>query len=367
MKKILFIQDALYGGGVERITIDIAKKFIDLGYKVSYAILDSSNIGMQLPKEVKQINIDVDSYFMSGNLWRNKNKILDKNKQEEIQNIIKTMNPDLLLIGHYRSLWLSTFIEHPNTWYWIHGDIIHLEEKQTNNLFRYIKEKRRIYIERKIFNNLFHNKNILVVNHDIKNTYKKYNPNIKIKCIPNGIDINRLISSIPDITEKIWDTIFVGRLSKEKQPEISLIAFAKSGLNGRMAFVGDGDLLESLKQLAHTLNIENRIDFLGWKENPAAYIKQSKTLILSSLTEGSPLVIAESISLNVPVIAFNCSSGIRYQLNSMELQKGLVEPQNIEKLAQKLFEITHSPYQITEEDKLRLTIDHMFNEFLNIL
>jgi hypothetical protein len=51
----------------------------------------------------------------------------------------------------------------------------------------------------------------------------------------------------------------------------------------------------------------------------------------------------------------------------MELQKGLVEPQNIEKLAQKLFEITHSPYQITEEDKLRLTIDHMFNEFLNIL
>lgn len=367
MSKILFIQDALYGGGVERITIDIANKFVNVGHNVNYALLDSTNIGMPLPKSIKQINLDVDSTFMSGKLWRKKNKTLSLPDQLKILETINNIKPDIIFIGHYRSLWLSAFINHPNTWYWIHGDIICLDERKTSNPFRYLKEKRRCKIERKIFSELFHNKNIIVVNDEIKQTYQKYLPSAQIKCIPNGIDPIRLQTSTTQHSNKIWDTIFVGRLSAEKQPELAIHAFSKSGLNGRMAIVGDGDLREDLEQLAQTLNIANRIDFLGWQVNPALYIKQSKTLILSSKTEGSPLIIAESVLLGIPVAAFNCSSGIRYQLNSPELQKGLVEPQNVEALAQTLFQITHKPYKITSTDKSKLTIDRMFRDFKNLL
>jgi len=48
-------------------------------------------------------------------------------------------------------------------------------------------------------------------------------------------------------------------------------------------------MLHDLKQLAADLNLADHVDFLGWQNQPSLFIQQSRSLILSSRTEGSPL------------------------------------------------------------------------------
>lgn len=51
--------------------------------------------------------------------------------------------------------------------------------------------------------------------------------------------------------------------------------------------------------------------FLGFKSNPYKYIANCDLLVLSSLYEGLPNVIIESIAIGTPVVATDCLSGPR--------------------------------------------------------
>ncbi|AZB90102.1 glycosyltransferase [Acinetobacter pittii] len=107
-------------------------------------------------------------------------------------------------------------------------------------------------------------KQLIVVNQDIKNLIQQHIQETTVKVIHNGINVKRLKSNLPDdknVIIKKWNTIFVGRLSEEKQPDVAIKAFAESGLTGRMAIVGDGPLLDELIRLTETLGLTNRIDF----------------------------------------------------------------------------------------------------------
>jgi glycosyltransferase involved in cell wall biosynthesis len=57
------------------------------------------------------------------------------------------------------------------------------------------------------------------------------------------------------------------------------------------------------------LNLENYIIFLGKKNNPYIWMKNSKAFILSSKYEGLPTVLIEALILDVPSISSNCLTG----------------------------------------------------------
>ena len=62
--------------------------------------------------------------------------------------------------------------------------------------------------------------------------------------------------------------------------------------------------------LIEKLNLNNRIVFLGYQNNPYKYMKHSVALVSSSYTESLPGVIIEALSIGVPVISTNSSKGI---------------------------------------------------------
>lgn len=363
-KNILFILDHLKGGGAERISLDVANNLAQK-HKVTIALLDSSNIRMPISNRVNQVHLDVNKKFMSGNLWRNKKNKLTIGDINKINNLVSEKEYDLIILSHWYSLHLASLLE-GNIWIWIHSEIFNPHKSRTSNPFRWYKEKRRVFLERKYFTKLLNGRNLIFVNNTLLEKYKPYIPQSNIKVIYNGIDENRLKENLDNQDKKIWDCIFVGRLSSEKQPEYAIQAFAASTLTGRMAIIGDGSLLPSLKNLACKLGIENRLDFLGWQNNPANFIKKSKVLIMSSKQEGFGLVIAEAILLETPVVAFNCSEGVFYQLNTPVLKEGLVPPQDLRALASKLEKIYHHPYEIKSVDKERLSIKTTIESFENL-
>ncbi len=70
--------------------------------------------------------------------------------------------------------------------------------------------------------------------------------------------------------------------------------------------VGSGPLEPELREQAGL-----QVEFVAPLANIEPILKQSAALLLTSRTEGAPLVVAEALAAGVPVIATDCSSGIR--------------------------------------------------------
>ncbi len=83
----------------------------------------------------------------------------------------------------------------------------------------------------------------------------------------------------------------------------------KEGIQVKTAFIGEGDLRNSLINNTKVLKLENNIDFLGFVSNPYPYIKNAKLLILPSLSEGVSRAVLESLFLGTPIVLSDGEAG----------------------------------------------------------
>jgi len=361
--KILFIVDHLQGGGAEKILLDVAINFKKLGHDVTIMPLNPHDIKMHIPENINFLQRHFDKTAYSGKLLRKRNLL--KSDIEIINQIIFETQPDLIILSHAFAFCISNYIK-GNIWLWMHGEIFKSSRAKTTNPFRWYKEYRRYYLEKKYFIKLFNEKNIITVNQDLEKNYKNLLPDAKILTIYNGIDATSIDQKKLLKYQKVWDCIFVGRLTNEKQAEHTIKAFAKSKKAKSLLIVGDGALKQTLQELCKQLNIENRVEFIGWAENPYPYIQQSKLLILSSASEGYGLVISEALYLDVPVVAYNVSEAISHQLTIANLQNNLVTPQDIDELAAKIDQNLSQEYLPNFGKKL-LTNEQMVESFLKLI
>ncbi|BED87970.1 MULTISPECIES: glycosyltransferase [unclassified Pseudoalteromonas] len=126
----------------------------------------------------------------------------------------------------------------------------------------------------------------------------------------------------------------VGRLEKQKAFHFALEAFAqlnKSYPNLRLKIVGQGSLENELKSLAKQLKISGNIDFEGFQSHMLDYYLNAKVTLLTSIYEGFPNVLVESITLGTPVVSFDCPSGPR-EIIDQGINGYLVEYQSIDSL-----------------------------------
>ena len=119
-------------------------------------------------------------------------------------------------------------------------------------------------------------------------------------------------------------------------------AYAKSKVKEKLLIIGNfADTYKQCLTLVKELNIENKVIFLGFRANPYPYIKKAKLFILSSLYEGLPTVLLESITLGVPVISTDCKSGPREILENCP--QCLIKVNDIEQLSNKIKDALNNP------------------------
>ena len=178
------------------------------------------------------------------------------------------------------------------------------------------------------------------------------NPEIKLKSsvinnsIPNNIQAYVDLNNINQIKRKNY-LLCVGRLEEVKAYHYAIEAFAKIAgkfPNLRLKFVGDGSLKNNLKQKATELSILNRIDFEGFQNNIIPYYLGAKATILTSLYEGYPNILIESIALGTPVVAFNCKSGPN-EIIKNNVNGYLVKHLDVKDLTDKLSKVLTSSFK----------------------
>ena len=166
----------------------------------------------------------------------------------------------------------------------------------------------------------------------------------KVLVIPKGIDLTLFTPSIHN-SNKI-EAIVTRSLQPEYRHDSILKAFAilhQKGIDFSLTIVGDGTRLQFLKDLATTLQIDNKLIFTGRIPNTALpkLLQQSNIYISMPITEGVSASLFEAMACNCYPIVSDIpgnQSWITHRENGQ-----LIEIDNIEKLAQELIWAFENP------------------------
>ena len=360
MSKILFIIDHLGCGGAERITLQLAEYLAAHEHSIHLAVLNGRLNYYHCTANVAYTDLQLCESFAYGKMW--KNKVLSPDERTKIDTLLAN-NFDLIITGYNNGHWLAPYLK-GNVWHWVHGDL--LEFRKFNNPLKQIKEHIRFFKNKRKFAKLFKNRNLITVNRDLESKAQTYTQPKSTVTIANGVQISDDLIAQSPYTEKKWDVIFVGRLVPIKQVDHAIKAFSMSNLSGKMAIVGDGSERQKLEALTKELNISDRVDFLGWVDEPHTLMLQSKCLIMSSLYEGSPVTLAEAIFLGLPIFSYNSSSGIQ-DLSCPNCDALKLSPkQNINFLARNLAKISIVNTYYCKDCYKKIHLNQMSKQFLKL-
>lgn len=192
--------------------------------------------------------------------------------------------------------------------------------------------------------------------------------NTIVRTIFNGLELPTNVSpkQHPTGTIKIAS---VGRLSHQKG-HWHAIHIIKQLIDQNYDVVlnhyGDGEYFNDLKQLASNLYIEDRIIFNGQTSNVLDKLKENDLFIMTSFGEGLPLVVAEAMSVGLPVVSVDFKHGIRDYLMEEYNELPVENPPKFLEygvLCSKLFDDT--PLSLNESN--RAIHQEMANGFIKLI
>lgn len=133
-------------------------------------------------------------------------------------------------------------------------------------------------------------------------------PPSRLSVINNGLDMAPPRTGNSKRQEPTFFSILsVGRLSHQKNPE-ALIRIASTlrrlapELDFQLRLIGDGPKREACEQLARTLNLGHRVEFLGAVQ-ARDWLEPADVLLSASRGEGLPLSLLEAMAAGLPVVA----------------------------------------------------------------
>ena len=368
MKKILFVNDELSMGGVTSVLLNLLNALDYSKYEVDLLILDDNNLDINLiPKSVNLIKstsfFDVCDITISECYRLGIKKFIKKImffiliKTGFINHFIKKERQKMNLKEYDTEIsfkeGISTiFITNSNVKNkinWIHSD--YKVENYSKNYNRRMK---------KVFKKI--NTHVAVSNVANKSFREIFEVD-NVITIHNIINVDRIEKLMNDeIDFSMGDElnlISVGRLHPQKSYDRLLNVCKRlndDGYKYKLYIIGDGEQREMLYDLKDKLSLDN-IEFLLRKENPFAYVKKADLFVLSSLYEGLPTVVFESLICKVPVISTKVA-GIDEQLKE---GYGLIVDNNEEALYKGLKELFDNP-ELIKKYKENLSNYHYDNE-----
>ena len=182
-------------------------------------------------------------------------------------------------------------------------------------------------------------------------------PDAKLVTICNGIEAEPFLSSENSIAGKSlrkklgipFDHIVIGSTGRlAVQKDYSTFFFACKKImdllpHKKISIVvaGNGPQKKELEQLVRSLNLEDRVYFLGFVKNIPSVLAMFDVFIISSLWEGLSISLLEAMASATPIIA--TSIGPNAELIDHERTGLLVEPRSPEELAEAVVKFIMDP------------------------
>lgn len=115
----------------------------------------------------------------------------------------------------------------------------------------------------------------------------------RVKIIHNGISLEEL--PLTSEENKLFTIVAVGRLEKVKAFDRLMTECSKLSFEFKLLLVGDGPEKSYLVDLARSLGIDQKVDFLGYRSDVPELMQQSDVIVVCSQSEGFSMVILEGL------------------------------------------------------------------------
>ena len=133
-----------------------------------------------------------------------------------------------------------------------------------------------------------------------------------------GIDLNHYKPAIPSKKAALrikygyapddYILFYAAEFNKNKNQQLLIHALAllkNTVPKARLLFAGDGPLQEQCKQLAGQLGVQNKVNFIGFRNDIDQLLQLSDVAVASSLREGLPVNLLEAMASGLPILATN--------------------------------------------------------------
>lgn len=302
MKKILFAASTL--SHIENFHIPYLKYFKDNDFEVH--IMGKENNKLPIPYVDKVFPINFEKNMFSFKNFISAFKISKLIKKEKYS----TISTHTILASFFTRLGIMLSLKkHPLVINTVHGYLFDENSDFIKKVIMILAEK----FVRPVTDT------ILVMNSTDYEIAKKYNLYKKNLYSIDGMGINA--SKFPFSTEENKSylrekynipkddflLIYVAEFSKRKNQQFLIdsikILISEGYNNVKLLLLGDGVLLDDMKQYSKTLGIEDNIIFKGYIKEVCNYYQISDICVSSSRIEGLPFNIMEAMSTGLPIIA----------------------------------------------------------------
>lgn len=361
MKKLIIFMPSIEGGGVEK-NLFIISNYLALKLKKVILITASYNYKNYFNKNVQIIN---PKYKFWNSLSRRakyfvclvlllKKILLNKNVvilsfQANIYCILLSKIFNIKIITRSNSSpsgWSKNLLKNM-----LYKKILNMADKVIVNSQEFKHEmKLRFSLKTECIYNPLNNKEIISL------SKKKNNHNYFIK------------------NKKYLKILTIGRFVDQKDQITILKALniIKNKINFRMLIIGKGTNKKKLEDYIINNNLKEKVKLIGFQKNPYKFIKLCDLFILSSVYEGLPNVLLESICLKKFVISSNCPTGPK-EILSYGKGGSLYDPKNYAQLA-KLIEKFYKK-ELNAKSKIKYAYNALYrfdyknnlNKYLNLV
>jgi glycosyltransferase involved in cell wall biosynthesis len=307
-KKVTFLINSLAGGGAEGVCVNVANGFAEQGWQVDLVILNLNNAVYRdrVSDKVNLVILNINHARYAGvpllkYIRKNKpNQILVFNYELAVILVVlrgilrfktKIIARNINTLSHKRQqdvgVWKKYVVKHLI-------DVFYCRVDHVINQCQAMREDLIL-----LYPQLAEKSSVI------------YNP------VANHIEEYTKLHDLSKVEKQDY-LLCVGRLEKQKAFHYAIEGLADivdnfPGL--RLKIVGQGSMEAALKQCAKDFHVSDRVDFEGFQKDMIPYYLNAKITLLTSLCEGFPNVLIESISLGTPVIAFDCPSGPKEIVN----------------------------------------------------
>ncbi|NTV41087.1 MAG: glycosyltransferase family 4 protein [Candidatus Moranbacteria bacterium] len=194
---------------------------------------------------------------------------------------------------------------------------------------------------------------VIVPTASVKKIIEKWGvENKNLEVIPTGVDEKQLTNPSREVVRKKYsiatDEILltvITRLTKEKNLEFLLEAVAqvlKENQKVKFMVVGDGDLMENLKDITIKNNVSTQVIFSGFIPNEIKkdYYAAGDIFVFASKSETQGMIISEAMYLGLPVVAVG-GPGIQDMVESGET--GILVKEDKDEFCQAVLKLVGNP------------------------
>ena len=307
--KLLFRHRSMEMGGVEKVMLSLMNNLDREKFEMTVCLnLNQGELRDEFPSHVRKV------YLTDGKEDFSKNKIIQKiqlfQRRQKLEKLRK--NPEIVDREYLKENYdieigmtyndfepvLNSSNKNSKKVGWFHSEI------QVPKLQPLVPKILEHFPQ-------FHH--MIYCSEKIKNLMHEHYPNLnypKESVIINAIPIEEIKQKanadflLPNAESNIF--VSVGRLHTRKGYHKLMDAHKKllnEGFQHTVLIIGDGEELPNLLEQQKNLGVEKSFVFAGNQMNPYPFIKNADFFIMPSESEAWPLVIAEALILQKPIIA----------------------------------------------------------------